>query len=85
MAELDPQVAAWEPVCALEAGPAGTEAIAAILEEAPAWLWPGGAAVIEIAPHHARTVVELATAAGFAEVEVAEDLAGRPRTLVARR
>jgi release factor glutamine methyltransferase len=84
MSGLDPQVSAWEPVAALEAGPDGTEAIAAVVGEAPAWLCPGGVAVVEIAPHQADAALELAARAGFAEAEIADDLAGRPRTLVAR-
>jgi release factor glutamine methyltransferase len=82
---LDPGVRDWEPRQALEAGPAGTEAIAAIIQGAPAWLAPGGTAVVELAPHQAGTVLELAGEAGFVHAEVQPDLVGRPRTLVARR
>lgn len=84
MAGLDPVVRDWEPRAALEAGPEGTEAAAAILSGAGGWLAPEAAAVMEIAPHQAGAVVELAVAAGFAEVSVEADLAGRPRVLVAR-
>ncbi len=84
MAELDPQVRDWEPRMALEAGQRGTEAIEAILSEAGEWLAERAAAVIELAPHQAPEAEHLARQAGFV-AEVRADLAGRPRTLVARR
>ena len=85
MATLDPVVRDWEPRCALEAGPAGTEAHQRILSDAPSWLKPGGAIVLEIAPHQAHDVVALAEAAGLGDVEVHCDLAGHERAVVARR
>lgn len=85
MAGLDAEVRDWEPTGALEAGPAGTEAVAAILSGAGRWLGERGVAVVEIAPHQAGPAIELARRCGFAEVEVRPDLAGRDRALVARR
>ena len=85
MAGLGAEVRDWEPRTALEAGPSGTEAIASILNSAPGWLRPGGVAVLEIAPHQAAEARALAAEAGFAEILVRPDLAGRDRALVARR
>jgi release factor glutamine methyltransferase len=85
LAGLDPVVADWEPHAALVAGPEGTEDIRSILEAAPGWLAPQAAVVIEIAPHQAAPMVELARASGFVDVTVRRDLAGRERVLVARR
>ena len=84
LSALDPGITEWEPRLALEAGPDGLEDIATILAGAPDWLAPGGAAVIELAPHQAGRATDMARRAGFAEVEVRPDLAQRPRTLVAR-
>ena len=81
---LPAEVAEWEPAGALVAGPTGLEAVADILAGAPAWLRRPGAVVLEIAPHQAGVAQELASAAGFGEVEIRPDLAGRPRALVAR-
>ena len=81
---LPAEVADWEPAGALVAGPTGLEAVADILAGAPAWLGRPGAVVLEIAPHQAGVARELASAAGFAEVDVRPDLAGRARALVAR-
>jgi release factor glutamine methyltransferase len=84
MAGLDAGVVDWEPRCALEAGPEGTEDVAGILHQARPWLAPRAAVVVEIAPHQADEARGLAVAAGFAHAEVRPDLAGRPRVLVAR-
>jgi release factor glutamine methyltransferase len=84
MSGLDGGVVDWEPRSALEAGPGGTEDVATILHLAGPWLAPRAAVVIEIAPHQADEVVELALAAGFATALVHPDLTGRYRVLVAR-
>jgi release factor glutamine methyltransferase len=83
MDHLDPVVRDWEPRSALEAGPEGTEALAAVLGEAPRWLRPGGVAVIELAPHQAEWAEAVARASGFAATRIVADLAGRQRALVA--
>ena len=82
--ELPAVVADWEPRGALVAGPTGLEDLAALVAAAPGWLRRPGVAVLELAPHQAAEVAELARRAGFAEVEVRADLAGRDRALVAR-
>ena len=84
MGNLDAVIARWEPLQALEAGPTGMEAIAAVIEGAPGWLAPGGALVVEIAPHQAGPAQAMATTAGFRHVAVHPDLAGRDRALLAR-
>jgi release factor glutamine methyltransferase len=84
MTELDPEIVRWEPRLSLEAGPTGLEALEEILDGAPSWLRPGGAAVLEIAPHQRAAAVQLAEVGGFSEIEVRPDLAGRDRALVAR-
>jgi release factor glutamine methyltransferase len=82
--DLPPEVAHWEPRQALVAGPTGLEDLEAILGDAPEWLARPGALVAEIAPHQSEAVVVRAFGAGFTEVEVRPDLAGRPRALYAR-
>ena len=85
METLPAEIADWEPKEALEAGPAGTEALERILRAAPEWLAADGTVVIELAPHQDAAARALARSIGFVEVEVEPDLAGRPRALVARR
>lgn len=83
--ELDGQVRDWEPAEALFAGGDGLDDVRHIISEAPHWLAPGGALVVEIGEQHAGPVRSLALAAGYAEAEVVDDLSGRPRVLRARR
>ncbi|MDZ7674993.1 MAG: peptide chain release factor N(5)-glutamine methyltransferase [Acidimicrobiales bacterium] len=82
---LPAAVEAWEPVDALRAPDDGLADIRAIVADAPRWLAPGGALVVEHAPDQADTVHGLATDAGFSTVRTGTDLAGRDRYLVARR
>jgi release factor glutamine methyltransferase len=84
-ADLDPTVKGFDPFGALVAGPTGLEAIETIVAGAPAWLGRCGALVVEIAPDQAGPVVEMAREAGFTRATVEDDLAGRPRVLVAGR
>ncbi len=78
-----------EPRAALVAGTAsdGTAGLAGVeevLRQARAWLRSPAAVVIEIAPHQAQAATALASGLGYAETRVEQDLAGRPRALVAR-
>lgn len=82
--DLPAAVADWEPAEALVPGPTGLEAVEVILAEAPRWLVDGGALVVEIGETQGDAVRSLAEAAGFDDVEVHPDLAGRDRALVAR-
>lgn len=83
--ELPAVVADHEPVEALFSGPSGLECIEAILDAAPRWLAVPGTVVLEIAPHQVDGSTALARGAGFGDVTVHRDLAGRERVLVARR
>jgi release factor glutamine methyltransferase len=81
--DLPPEVAHWEPQAALVAGETGLEQLQHIVAEVRPWLAPDGALVAEIAPHQAEAAVVMAYGAGFTEVEIRPDLAGRPRVLKA--
>ncbi|MFA5885347.1 MAG: peptide chain release factor N(5)-glutamine methyltransferase [Acidimicrobiia bacterium] len=81
---LPPEVGAHEPYGALVSGETGLEHVEHLIAEAPAWLEPGGALVLELAPHQAAAASGAARSAGFVEVEIREDLSGRARALVAR-
>ena len=82
--DLPAEVEDWEPAAALRAGATGLEAIATVIDEAPAWLVEGGVVVIEIGPHQAMASVRMAVERGFPDVETRLDLTGRERMLVAR-
>jgi release factor glutamine methyltransferase len=83
--DLPDDVRDWEPAQALYSGPTGLEAIEVILAEAPSWLSPHGAVLLEMAPHQAGAAAQLAREAGFPSVTVWPDLTGRDRILHARR
>jgi release factor glutamine methyltransferase len=72
-------------VAALVGGDDGHEAVDALLTLAADWLTPGGTAVIEIDERRAADAVRVAGDAGLVDVEVARDLAGAERCVVARR
>ena len=82
--DLPSEGARWEPTSALYAGVDGTSALRRLVALAPGWLQAEGALVCELSPEQADAVRELATE-HFAQVEVVEDLTGRPRTIVARQ
>jgi release factor glutamine methyltransferase len=82
--ELPSEVADHEPLGALYAGRTGTEALQAILSEARAWLAPRGTLVLELAPHQAEEMIARAQILGYSDAFVRDDLAERPRVLVAR-
>lgn len=81
---LPREVEDWEPAAALRAGPSGLEHVEVILERATAWLARPGAVVVELAPHQAEAAAAVAEAAGYAQVDVRCDLAGRERMVVGR-
>ena len=82
--DLLQEVADWEPASALVSGPTGLEGIEAVVTGAPGWLARPGSVVVELAPHQAGEAAELARRAGFDDVVVTDDLAGRARVLVGR-
>ena len=82
--DLPADVRDHEPHSALVSGPTGLECVEHIVADAPSWLEPAGVLVVELAPHQAATAAARAAAAGFASVEVRDDLTGRARALVAR-
>jgi release factor glutamine methyltransferase len=83
--ELPAAVRDWEPTSALFAGDDGLDDIRRIVAEAPRWLAPGAALVVELAPTQADAAITLAAEAGLVQARVEHDLADRPRALVARR
>ncbi len=74
-----------EPPLALDGGPDGLRVIARLLEQVPPLLAEGGLLLLEMAPHQAGPLAELARRAlPEATLEVHRDLAGRERLLAVR-
>ncbi len=80
---LPAEVEKWEPGTALWSGPDGTDDLRTIIAGAPEWLRSHGVLVCELSPEQAESMAQFA-AGSFAQVEVRDDLTGRPRALVAR-
>lgn len=75
----------FEPRAALVAGPAGLDAIDAIVAAAPAHLVPGGALLLEHGFDQREPVAAGLAAAGCRDIHCYRDLAGHDRVSTARR
>ena len=80
---LPPELA-HEPPGALFAGSDGYAVLRPLVAQAPEYLRPGGALVVEVAPGQAETVAAWCAAAGLERVAIQRDLAGHPRVVSAR-
>jgi release factor glutamine methyltransferase len=75
-----------EPAQALYSGASGLEALREIVDEAPRHLVAGGLLALELDESRAREVAGwLEGAHDWRDVELRDDLSGRPRVLLARR
>ncbi len=74
----------FEPRIALTSGGDGLDVTRRLVKEAPRMLAPGGALALEIDAPSAAKVTALMEAAGFDDIAVARDIAGRPRVVSAR-
>lgn len=86
-AEIDTlmrEVREHDPHLALDGGADGLEAYREIAAQAGSFLGPGGVLLFEIGSRQAGAVSDILAQAGFAEVDVARDLNGLDRMIVAR-
>lgn len=77
--ELEASVREWEPMTALIAGDDGLDDLRIITSGAADWLVPGGLLVTEIGHTQGPAVKDLLHGAGFGDIRVRQDLAGRDR------
>lgn len=82
--DLPAEVADWEPTSALIAPEAGLAHLRVIVAGATSWLRPGGSLVLEMAPTQTEMIAALAGERGYVDVEIVDDLTGRPRIVRAR-
>jgi release factor glutamine methyltransferase len=85
IAALDPEVSRWEPRRALDGGLDGLDCYRQIAAEASRRMVAGGALAVEIGAEMAKSVVAIFRSAGWAEVGVDQDYAGKDRVVVARK
>jgi release factor glutamine methyltransferase len=84
--DLPEEVRAFEPQTALFSGSSGLDALREIVDEAPRHLVAGGLLALELAEKRAEEVAGwLEGARDWSGVRLIDDLAGRPRVLLARR
>lgn len=83
--EVEVAVEQWEPHGALFAGSDGLDALRVIIGEASRWLRSSGWLIVEIGHRQGEAVQGLMNEAGFAEVCIGVDLAGRDRYVEGRR
>jgi len=84
-ASLPDEVRVHEPAVALFGGPDGLDVIRKLAPAAARALKPGRWLVMEIGAGQQEAVDAIVQRAGFRDVRIAEDLAGIPRVVVARR
>ena len=80
---LEPEVAEYEPLLALDGGPDGLGAYREICANAATVLNVGGTVVLEIGMSQSQAVTEILEAAGFLSIRTCSDLAGRDRIVMA--
>jgi len=82
LTELPPDIAAFEPLAALDGGPDGLTLIRRLLATAPAHLRPGGAVLLEIGWRQGEAVAALAREHfPAAQVTLHQDYGGRDRVV----
>lgn len=81
LAEIPREVADFEPALALDGGADGNDILRRLLPWTAAALRPGGGFAFELHETCLDAAVELARQAGFHQVRIVDDLAGRPRVL----
>jgi len=83
---LMPEVRDHEPRCALLAGPDGLAVARRLLEEAPAYLCPGGWLILELGAGQAAAAQRIAACTGrYGEVRSVKDQQGIERILALRK
>lgn len=84
LADLPPEVAAFEPRVALDGGPDGLDVVRRIGAEASAWLAPGGLLALETDTLRTKEAVHILSA-WYESTEVRRDLTGRDRIAMGTR
>lgn len=83
LADIPREVADFEPTLALDGGADGLDLFRPLAAWAARALKPGGVLACELHEGHMEAARAVAEQAGFADVRIVDDLAARPRVLVA--
>ena len=85
LADIPQEVADYEPALALDGGADGLDVFRRIAAWAEGALKPGGGFACELHETCLDAAAKIAADEGFAHVRIVNDLAGRPRVLVAQK
>lgn len=85
MAEIPEEVTAFEPALALDGGADGLDLFRREIAWCTRVLKPGGGCAFELHETCLDKAAAIAQEAGFTDVRIVDDLAGRPRVLTARK
>lgn len=85
LAGIPHEVAAFEPALALDGGADGLDLFRRLAVEALPLLKPGGALACELHETRLSAAAVFAREAGYVDVRIVDDLAGRQRVLVCRK
>jgi release factor glutamine methyltransferase len=86
LADLAPEVAAFEPRQALDGGPDGLACLRRMITQAPLFLADGGFLLLEIGADQLRPVADLAReTAAYRPIDFRPDYAGRDRVAILQR
>jgi release factor glutamine methyltransferase len=85
IAELEPEVARFEPRLALDGGADGLDLVRRLTGQAPRQLKPGGMLALEIGQGQATATAEILERSDFTDIEIHEDLAEIERVVTGRR
>ncbi len=85
MEALPAEVKDFEPELALAGGADGLDVLRRLLPAARRWLRSGGLFAVELHEECLDAAASLAEAAGFVDGRIVDDLAGKPRILIASR
>lgn len=82
---LEPEVAQYDPVLALDGGPDGLDAYRRLMPDLARFAAPGALAALEVGQGQDVAVGALLAGAGFADLSVRADLGGIRRVVVGRK
>ncbi len=86
IAGLQPEVARYEPLTALDGGPDGLDDLRHIIRAAPEWLVPGGMLLLETGSDQRQDVIRIGEDTGaYDSIRVIRDYAGLDRVAIMRR
>jgi release factor glutamine methyltransferase len=84
MADLQPEIAMFEPALALDGGDDGLDLVRRLVAAAPVHLKPGGSLALEIGAGQAEQTQSILRENGFVQTEIHSDLAGHGRVVSGR-